>query len=147
MSVTAAMRRARGGAILARAEWAAADRIGDDVKGKQARRMKRTAYEKTLNRLQMELCHLQCWVKERGSAPSDGETSQVYLQRYLAHFPSAGGVVIFDRSWYNRAGVEPVMGFCTPAEHRRFLQICPEFEHYVVDEGLIAKRRFVEEHY
>jgi polyphosphate kinase 2 (PPK2 family) len=77
--------------------------------------MKRTAYEKTSNRLQMELCQLQRWVKEKGSASSDRETSQVYMQRYLKHFPSAGEVVIFDRSWYNRAGVEPVMGFCTPA--------------------------------
>src|SRR5262249_57254204 len=58
-------------------------------------------------------------------APSDREKSQMYVQRYLAHFPAAGEVVIFDRSWYNRAGVEYVMGFCTKEQHRRFLGICP----------------------
>src|SRR5262249_16096496 len=56
-------------------------------------------------------------------APSDREKSQLYMQRYLAHFPSAGEVVIFDRSWYNRAGVEYVMGFCTKQENRRFLEL------------------------
>ena len=61
-------------------------------------------------------------------APSDREKSQLYLQRYMAHFPAAGEIVIFDRSWYNRAGVEVVMGFCTEDQHRRFLILCPEFE-------------------
>jgi polyphosphate kinase 2 len=65
-------------------------------------------------------------------APSDREKSQMYVQRYLAHFPAAGEIVIFDRSWYNRAGVEYVMGFCTKEQHRRFLDICPEFEKYIV---------------
>src|SRR5215470_15451589 len=60
-------------------------------------------------------------------APSDREKSQLYMQRYLAHFPAAGEVVIFDRSWYNRAGVEYVMGFCNKQEHRRFLELCPAF--------------------
>ena len=69
-------------------------------------------------------------------APSDREKSQMYLQRYLAHFPAAGEIVIFDRSWYNRAGVEYVMGFCGEEEHRRFLKLCPEFEKYVVDGGI-----------
>ena len=69
-------------------------------------------------------------------APSDREKSQMYLQRYLAHFPAAGEVVIFDRSWYNRAGVEYVMGFCSEEEHRRFLKLCPEFEKSVVDGGI-----------
>src|SRR6267142_1886323 len=59
-------------------------------------------------------------------APSDREKSQMYMQRYLAHFPAAGEIVIFDRSWYNRAGVEYVMGFCTKEQHRRFLQLFPE---------------------
>jgi polyphosphate kinase 2 (PPK2 family) len=76
--------------------------------------------------------------------PSDRETSQVHVQRYFPRFPSAGEVVIFDRSWYNRAGVEPVMGFCTPAEHRRFLEICPEFEHYAMDEGIILIKLWLE---
>ena len=58
-------------------------------------------------------------------APSDREKSQMYVQRYLPHFPAAGEVVIFDRSWYNRAGVEYVMGFCSKEEHRRFLELCP----------------------
>src|SRR6476646_2818409 len=58
-------------------------------------------------------------------APSDREKSQMYLQRYMQHFPAGGEVVIFDRSWYNRAGVEHVMGFCTKEEHKRFLDLCP----------------------
>src|SRR3982074_3852601 len=127
-----------------------------------APRMKRKAYEKELGKLQVELCHLQEWVKanklrvlilfegreaagkgvtikaitEKVSprvfrvaalpAPSDREKTQLFLQRYMEHFPGAGEIVIFDRSWYNRAGVEYVMGFCTPAEHKRFLSLCPQ---------------------
>ena len=59
-------------------------------------------------------------------APSDREKSQMYMQRYMEHFPAAGEIVIFDRSWYNRAGVEHVMGFCTHEQHKRFLKLCPE---------------------
>jgi polyphosphate kinase 2 len=69
-------------------------------------------------------------------APSDREKSQMYLQRYMQHFPASGEITIFDRSWYNRAGVEYVMGFCTDEEHRRFLELCPEMERYVVDAGI-----------
>ena len=69
-------------------------------------------------------------------APTDREKSQMYVQRYLAHFPAAGEIVIFDRSWYNRAGVEYVMGFCTKEQHERFLEVCPEFEKYIVDNGI-----------
>jgi polyphosphate kinase len=69
-------------------------------------------------------------------APSDREKSQLYMQRYLQHAPAAGEIVIFDRSWYNRAGVEYVMGFCSKAQHQRFLKVCPEFELYVVDDGI-----------
>jgi polyphosphate kinase 2 len=69
-------------------------------------------------------------------APSDREKSQMYVQRYMAHFPAAGEVVIFDRSWYNRAGVEHVMGFCTPEQHRQFLEICPLFEKSIVNAGI-----------
>lgn len=69
-------------------------------------------------------------------APSEREKTQMYMQRYLAHFPAAGEVVIFDRSWYNRAGVEKVMGFCTDEEHERFLQDCPDFERYCIDRGI-----------
>lgn len=69
-------------------------------------------------------------------APSDREKSQMYMQRYVQHFPAAGEVVIFDRSWYNRAGVEYVMGFCTKQQHQRFLERCPIFERYIVDNGI-----------
>jgi polyphosphate kinase 2 len=69
-------------------------------------------------------------------APSDRQKSQMYMQRYMQHFPAAGEVVIFDRSWYNRAGVEYVMGFCTEEQHRRFLKLCPEIEKYVVEGGI-----------
>jgi len=69
-------------------------------------------------------------------APSDREKSQMYLQRYIPHFPAAGEIVIFDRSWYNRAGVEYVMGFCSKDQHRRFLDLCPQFEKYIVDGGI-----------
>jgi polyphosphate kinase 2 len=77
-------------------------------------------------------------------APSDRERSQMYLQRYLAHFPAAGEVVIFDRSWYNRAGVEYVMGFCTKEQHQRFLDRCPEIEKYIVDGGIILIKFWLE---
>src|SRR5438309_1249664 len=66
-------------------------------------------------------------------APSDREKSQMYMQRYMSHFPAAGEIVIFDRSWYNRAGVELVMGFCSENQHRRFLKACPEAEKFIVD--------------
>ena len=69
-------------------------------------------------------------------APSDREKSQMYMQRYMQHFPAAGEIVIFDRSWYNRAGVEHVLGFCTPEEYRRFLDRCPEIEQYIVEGGI-----------
>src|SRR5512138_713390 len=68
-------------------------------------------------------------------APSDREKSQMYFQRYMQHFPAAGEVVIWDRSWYNRAGVEYVMGFCSRKQHRRFLELCPELERYIVGGG------------
>ncbi len=142
--------------------------------------MTRKEYEKALRKLQVELCALQDWVKQKGlrvvlifegrdaagkggtiraitervsprvfrvvalPAPSDREKSQLYMQRYLPHFPAAGEIVIFDRSWYNRAGVEYVMGFCTEEEHRRFLQVCPEFELYVVDEGIQLVKYWLE---
>ena len=69
-------------------------------------------------------------------APSDREKGQLYFQRYIAHLPTMGEIVIFDRSWYNRAGVEHVMGFCTEEQHRRFLQVCPEFELFIADGGI-----------
>lgn len=69
--------------------------------------------------------------------PSDVERTQWYFQRYSDHLPSAGEIVIFDRSWYNRAGVEPVMGFCTKEEHREFLRQVPKFEEMIVSSGII----------
>jgi len=77
-------------------------------------------------------------------APSDREKSQMYMQRYMEHFPSAGEIVIFDRSWYNRAGVEYVMGFCTKEQHRRFLELCPEIEKYIIDGGIILVKFWLE---
>jgi polyphosphate kinase 2 len=143
-------------------------------------RMKRKAYEKELRKLQVQLCHLQQWVKSRGlrvivlfegrdaagkggtikaitekvsprvfrvvalPSPSDREKSQLFLQRYMQHFPAAGEIVIFDRSWYNRAGVEYVMGFCTPAEHKRFLSLCPQMEQYIIEGGIILIKLWLE---
>jgi polyphosphate kinase 2 len=142
--------------------------------------MKRAKYEKTLRKLQVRLCYLQRWVKEKGlrvvvvfegrdgagkggtiraiterlsprvfrvvalPAPSDREKSQIYIQRYLQHFPAAGEVVIFDRSWYNRAGVEYVMGFCSDQEHKRFLEVCPQIERFLVDGGVILIKLWLE---
>jgi polyphosphate kinase 2 len=142
--------------------------------------MRRKEYEKVLRSLQVELCKLQDWVKEKGlrvvvvfegrdaagkggtikaitervsprvfrvvalPAPSDREKTQLYMQRYVQHFPAAGEIVIFDRSWYNRAGVEYVMDFCTKAEHERFLKVCPEFEMYIVDDGIMLVKYWLE---
>ena len=77
-------------------------------------------------------------------APSDREKTQIYVQRYLAHFPAAGEIVIFDRSWYNRAGVEHVMGFCSPKQYKRFLELCPVFEKNVVENGLLLIKFWLE---
>ena len=144
--------------------------MGKDER-KAEKKAKRKAYDKALRKLQVELCHLQSWVKHKGlrviiifegrdgagkggtiraitervsprvfrvialPAPSDREKSQMYLQRYMQHFPAAGEVVIFDRSWYNRAGVEHVMGFCSDEQYERFLKLCPLFERQLVEGG------------
>ena len=143
-------------------------------------KLKRKQYEKEMDRLQVELCKLQAWVKYKGlrviivfegrdaagkggtiraitervsprvfrlialPAPSDREKTQMYLQRYMQHFPAAGEIVIFDRSWYNRAGVEYVMGFCTKDQHRKFLELCPTTEKYMVDGGIILIKYWME---
>src|SRR5512132_1628900 len=143
-------------------------------------KMKRKAYEKELRKLQVELCHLQDWVKATGAriivvfegrdaagkggtikaitervsprvfrvvalpAPSDREKTQMYAQRYIPHLPAAGEIVLFDRSWYNRAGVEYVLGFCTPAQRDRFLEVVPEFERMVLDSGIILLKYWLE---
>jgi polyphosphate kinase 2 len=77
-------------------------------------------------------------------APSDREKTQIYIQRYMAHFPAGGEVVIFDRSWYNRAGVEHVMGFCSNHEYERFLELCPMIEKVLVQQGLIIIKFWLE---
>jgi polyphosphate kinase len=77
-------------------------------------------------------------------APSDRDKTQMFMQRYIQHFPAGGEVVIFDRSWYNRAGVEYVMGFCGEQEHRRFLDLCPEIEKYIVEGGIILIKFWLE---
>lgn len=77
-------------------------------------------------------------------APNDREKSQMYIQRYMAHFPAAGEIVILDRSWYNRAGVEHVMGFCTKTQYKKFLELCPAIEKYVVDAGIVLIKYWLE---
>jgi polyphosphate kinase 2 len=77
-------------------------------------------------------------------APSDREKTQIYMQRYLTQFPAAGEIVIFDRSWYNRAGVEYVMDFCNKEQHRRFLALCPVFESYIVSSGILLLKFWLE---
>ena len=77
-------------------------------------------------------------------APSDREKTQMYMQRYMERFPAAGEIIIFDRSWYNRAGVEFVMGFCTKEQHRLFLDRCPLMEKYIVDSGIILIKYWLE---
>ncbi len=77
-------------------------------------------------------------------APSEREKSQIYIQRYIPHFPAAGEIVIFDRSWYNRAGVEHVMGFCSDEEHSRFLELCPMFERHIVNSGIRLVKYWLE---
>ncbi|MEV5508155.1 polyphosphate kinase 2 [Streptomyces orinoci] len=72
--------------------------------------------------------------------PTERERTQWYFQRYTAHLPAAGEIVLFDRSWYNRAGVEHVMGFCTEAEHRRFLEQCPVFERLLTEDGILLRK-------
>jgi polyphosphate kinase len=143
-------------------------------------KMKRKTYEKELRKLQVQLCHLQEWVKEKKlrvivifegrdaagkggtikaltekvsprvfrvvalPAPSDRQKAQMFMQRYIEQFPAGGEIVIFDRSWYNRAGVEYVMGFCTPEQHKRFLELCPQVEKFAVEGGIILIKLWLE---
>ena len=146
--------------------------------GDRKEKMPRKEFDRELSKLQVELCHLQEWVKHKGlrmivvfegrdaagkggvikritervsprvfrvvalPAPTDREKSQLYVQRYMAHFPAAGEVVLFDRSWYNRAGVEKVMEFCTDTQYEQFLEECPRFEQYIVGDGIILIKYF-----
>jgi polyphosphate kinase 2 len=147
---------------------------------RQLEKLKRKSYEKQLQKLQVELCHLQEWAKSSGAriillfegrdtagkggiikaitervstrvfrvvalpAPSEREKTQLFIQRYIQQFPSGGEIVIFDRSWYNRAGVEYVMGYCTAAEHSRFLELCPKVEKWIVESGIILIKMWLE---
>jgi polyphosphate kinase len=77
-------------------------------------------------------------------APTEREKSQLYIQRYMAHFPAAGEIVLFDRSWYNRAGVERVMGFCSKDEYERFMRLVPSIEREIVDNGIILLKYFLD---
>jgi polyphosphate kinase 2 len=77
-------------------------------------------------------------------APSEREKSQLYIQRYLQHFPAAGEAVIFDRSWYNRGGVEYVMGFCTKDQYQEFVQNCPKFENHIIQDGILLIKFWLE---
>ncbi|MEF0942954.1 polyphosphate kinase 2 [Rhizobium sp. BR 362] len=145
-----------------------------------AKKKKRTKdYEKEIGKLQVELSHLQAWIKSSGAriviifegrdaagkggmikritervsprvfrvvalpAPNDREKSQIYMQRYIAHLPAAGEIVIFDRSWYNRPGVDRVMGFTTEKKARRFLELAPRFEAAIVESGIILLKYFL----
>lgn len=149
-------------------------------RGSQPEKMKEKPYAKELEKLQVELCFLQEWVKKAGAriilvfegrdtagkggiikaltervsprvfrvvalpAPTDREKTQLYMQRYITHFPAAGEIVIFDRSWYNRAGVDYVMGFCTEGEHKKFLEACPRLEKWTVESGIILIKLWLE---
>lgn len=75
-------------------------------------------------------------------APTEKEKTQLYMQRYIPHFPAAGEIILFDRSWYNRSGVEHVMGFCTDDQYERFLRICPMFERELIEDGIILIKYF-----
>src|ERR1700748_1987136 len=77
-------------------------------------------------------------------APSDREKTQMYIQRYMERFPAAGEIVIFDRSWYNRAGVERVMGFVDTDKYQRFLELCPQIEKYIIEAGIILIKIWLE---
>ena len=147
---------------------------------KEAKKARNRAYEDEIARLQVEIAHLQAWVKASGAriviifegrdaagkggvikrltervsprvfrvmalpAPTEREKTQMYIQRYLAHMPAAGEVLIFDRSWYNRPGVERVMGYCTEEQARRFLEVAPRFEAAIVESGVQILKYFLD---
>jgi polyphosphate kinase len=150
--------------------------MSDDKKNK----LDKDDYEDALYDLQVDLCHLQRWVKASGArivvvfegrdtagkggvikrimervsarvfkvvalpAPDDREKSQFYFQRYIKHLPAAGEVILFDRSWYNRAGVERIMGFCTDEEYSEFMRTCPGFEHALIESGIQLIKYFLD---
>ncbi|MGZ2486304.1 polyphosphate kinase 2 [Rhizobium pisi] len=152
---------------------------GEGRVGKDKKKKKSWDYDKEIERLQVELAHLQAWIKKSGArvvivfegrdaagkggmikritervsprvfrvvalpAPTDREKSQIYMQRYIAHMPAAGEIVIFDRSWYNRAGVDRVMGFCSEKKAQRFLELAPRFEAAIVESGVVLLKYFL----
>ena len=155
--------------------------MGDAAKRNNgANKLKRKDYEKELRKLQVELCHLQMWVKDKGlraiilfegrdaagkggtikalvervsprvfrvvalPAPSEREKTQLFIQRYIERFPAAGEIVIFDRSWYNRAGVERVMGFVDEERYQNFLKLCPEIEMHIVNADITLIKVWLE---
>ncbi len=148
------------------------------AKDKPKKRISRKAFDKELERLQVELCQLQAWIVQKGlrvvvvfegrdaagkggvikritervsprvfrvvalPTPTDRQKSQLHQQRYIANFPAAGEIMLFDRSWYNRAGVEHVMGFCKQDQYERFLRNCPLLEREIIEEGIILIKYF-----
>lgn len=156
-----------------------AEKAPEVAAGGQDKKARNLRYERDMERLQIELSHLQTWVKATGArivivfegrdaagkggvikritervsprifrvvalpAPTEREKTQIYVQRYIRHMPAAGEVVIFDRSWYNRPGVERVMGFCTEEEAERYLELTPRFEDYLVESGIILLKYFL----
>ena len=155
-------------------------RLGRGKARPPAEKLSRKDYEKELEKLQTELCHLQDWVRQTGAriiilfegrdtagkggvikriaervsprtfrivalpAPDERERTKLFMQRYIEHFPAAGEVVIFDRSWYNRAGVERVMGYTKEKEVKRFLMGVPQFERWVMAAGVILIKLWLE---
>ena len=153
---------------------------GKEKKADKPEKMSRKDYEKELQKLQVELCYLQDWVRDTGArvvivcegrdtagkgglirrmtervsprtirvvalpAPSEREKTMLYLQRYVQHFPAGGEVVIFDRSWYNRAGVERVMGYTSKQDVEKFLKNVPGFEEWLVGQGIILLKLWLE---
>lgn len=151
-----------------------------EKKKKGKKQKARARYEKKLHDLQVELSHLQAWVKKSGAriviifegrdaagkggvikrltewvsprvfrvvalpAPTDREKSQIYMQRYVGHLPAAGEIVIFDRSWYTRPGVERVMGYCPETKAQRFLELAPRFEAAIIESGTVLLKYFLD---
>ena len=141
-------------------------------------RLSRKAFDKEIEKLQVELCRLQAWVVREGlrvvvvfegrdaagkggvikritertsprvfrvvalPAPTERQKTQLFVQRYIPHFPAAGEIMLFDRSWYNRSGVEHVMGFCSQVDYERFLRTAPLFEREVIEGGIILIKYF-----
>lgn len=152
----------------------------DKAERKAAKKERNRAYEAELARLQVEVAHLQAWVKASGAriviifegrdaagkggvirrltervsprvfrvvalpAPSDREKTQIYFQRYMSQMPAAGEVVIFDRSWYNRPGVERVMGFTPEDKVKRFLELAPALEKVLIENGILLLKYFLD---